>query len=92
MRRQGLQAALLHARMSYAFDHGCDLAMMVAEPTGSLDRTAQALFFDVTAENADQRCSMFLLPQNGQAVFSLSCSAIVRILENVFLQPLQKNS
>jgi len=23
MRRQGLQAALLHAPMSYAFDHGC---------------------------------------------------------------------
>jgi hypothetical protein len=60
--------------------------------TGSLDRTSQALFLDVTAENADQRCSTFLPPQNGQAVFSLSCSVIVRILENVFLQPLQKNS
>ncbi|PYT21716.1 MAG: hypothetical protein DMG57_37735 [Acidobacteria bacterium] len=30
MRRRGLQAALLEEHMRYAFDHGCDLAMMVA--------------------------------------------------------------
>jgi hypothetical protein len=52
----------------------------------------QALFFDVTAEKADQDCSTFLLPQCGQAIFSLSCRAMVKIFENVFLQPLQKNS
>ena len=37
LRRRGLQAALLHARMRYAFEHGCDLAMMVTQPgTSSL--------------------------------------------------------
>ena len=30
LRRRGLQAALLEEHMRYAFDHGCDLAMMVA--------------------------------------------------------------
>ena len=30
-RRRGLQAALLEERMRYAVEHGCDLAMMVAE-------------------------------------------------------------
>jgi len=51
-----------------------------------------ALFFEVTAEKADQRCSTLWLPQCGQVVFSLSCSAMVKIFENVFLQALQKNS
>ena len=31
MRRRGLQAALLEARMRYAFEHGYELAMMVTE-------------------------------------------------------------
>jgi hypothetical protein len=44
------------------------------------------------AENADQRCSTFWLPQCGQVTFSLSCSAMVKILEKVFLQAWQKNS
>lgn len=35
MRRRGLQGALLEARMRYAHDHGCDLAMMVAEAGAS---------------------------------------------------------
>jgi hypothetical protein len=43
----------------------------------------QALFFEVTAENADQRCSILLLPQCGQAI-SFSCSEIVKIFEKVF--------
>ena len=53
---------------------------------------SQALFFEVIAENADQRCSTFLLPQCGQAIFSLPCSAMVKTLEKGFLQALQKNS
>jgi len=57
-----------------------------------LGRWLQALFFDVTAEKADQRCSTFLLPQYGQEIFSLSCRAMVKIFENIFLQPWQKNS
>jgi len=51
-----------------------------------LGLSSQALFFEVTAEKADQRCSTLWLPQCGQVVFSLSCSAMVKIFENVFLQ------
>jgi GNAT superfamily N-acetyltransferase len=40
-RRRGLQAALLEARMQYAVEHGCDLAMMVAEPGSNSQRNAQ---------------------------------------------------
>jgi hypothetical protein len=45
-----------------------------------------ALFLEVMAVKADQPCSTFLLPQRGQTMFSFSCSATVRIFENVFLQ------
>ena len=31
MRRRGMQGALLAARMRYAYEHGCDVAMMVTE-------------------------------------------------------------
>jgi GNAT superfamily N-acetyltransferase len=41
LRRQGLQAALLEGRMRYAFDHGCDLAMMVAEAGSESQRNAE---------------------------------------------------
>ena len=41
LRRRGLQAALLHQRMCYAFDHGCDLAMMVAQPGSDSQRNAE---------------------------------------------------
>jgi GNAT superfamily N-acetyltransferase len=41
MRRRGLQAALLQERMRYAFDHGCDLAMMVAEAGSNSQRNAE---------------------------------------------------
>jgi GNAT superfamily N-acetyltransferase len=40
-RRRGLQAALLGARIRYACDHGCDLAMMVAEAGSNSQRNAQ---------------------------------------------------
>jgi hypothetical protein len=40
-RCRGLQAALLEARMRYASEHGCDLAMMVAEPGSNSQRNAQ---------------------------------------------------
>lgn len=41
LRRRGLQAALLQERMRYAFDHGCDLAMMVALPGSESQRNAE---------------------------------------------------
>jgi GNAT superfamily N-acetyltransferase len=47
MRRRGLQGALLRERMRYAFDHGCDLAMMVAEAGGESQRNAERKGFRI---------------------------------------------
>src|SRR5271166_1551713 len=47
MRRRGLQAALLRERMRYAFDHGCDLAMMVAEAGSDSQRNAERKGFQI---------------------------------------------
>ncbi len=47
LRRRGLQAALLHERMRYAAEHGCDLAMMVAEAGSNSQRNAERKGFRV---------------------------------------------
>jgi GNAT superfamily N-acetyltransferase len=47
MRRRGLQAALLEVRMRYAAEHGCDLAMMVAEAGSNSQRNAERKGFRV---------------------------------------------
>ena len=47
LRRRGLQAALLNERMHYAVDHGCDLAMMVAEAGSNSQRNAERKGFRV---------------------------------------------
>ena len=47
MRRRGLQSALLQERMRYAFNHGCDLAMMVAEAGGQSQRNAERKGFRI---------------------------------------------
>jgi GNAT superfamily N-acetyltransferase len=47
LRRRGLQAALLHERMRYAFDHGCDLAQMVALPGSDSQRNAERKGFRI---------------------------------------------
>jgi hypothetical protein len=47
LRRRGLQTALLHERMRYAFDHGCDLAMMVALPGSDSQRNAERKGFQI---------------------------------------------
>jgi len=47
LRRRGLQAALLEERMRYAFDHGCDLAMMVAAAGSESQRNAERKGFRV---------------------------------------------
>jgi GNAT superfamily N-acetyltransferase len=47
LRRRGLQAALLEARMRYAFEHGCDLAMMVAEAGSNSQRNAERKGFRI---------------------------------------------
>jgi GNAT superfamily N-acetyltransferase len=47
LRRHGLQTALLQERMRYAFDHGCDLAMMVAVPGSDSQRNAERKGFQI---------------------------------------------
>jgi GNAT superfamily N-acetyltransferase len=47
LRRRGLQSALLRARMRYAADHGCDLAMMVAWPGTESQRNAERQGFRI---------------------------------------------
>jgi GNAT superfamily N-acetyltransferase len=46
-RRRGLQTALLEERMRYAFDHQCDLAMMVALPGSDSQRNAERKGFRI---------------------------------------------
>jgi GNAT superfamily N-acetyltransferase len=47
LRCRGLQSALLQERMLYAFEHGCDLAMMVAEAGSNSQRNAERKGFRV---------------------------------------------
>jgi GNAT superfamily N-acetyltransferase len=47
LRKRGLQSALLEARMRCAFDHGCDLAMMVALPGSDSQRNAERKGFRI---------------------------------------------
>jgi GNAT superfamily N-acetyltransferase len=47
MRRHGLQAALLEARMRYAFEHACPLAMMVTEAGSQSQRNAERQGFRI---------------------------------------------
>jgi hypothetical protein len=59
LRHRGLQTALLHARMCYASTHGCDLAMLVAEPGSDSHRNAERKGFRV----AYTRTKWRLFPQ-----------------------------
>jgi GNAT superfamily N-acetyltransferase len=47
MRRRGLQAALLRERLQCAFEHGCDLAMMVAAAGSESQRNAERQGFHI---------------------------------------------
>ena len=47
LRRRGLQSALLEARLQYAHEHGCDLAMMVAEAGSNSQRNAERQGFRI---------------------------------------------
>jgi GNAT superfamily N-acetyltransferase len=57
LRRRGLQAALLDRRMRYAFDHGCDLAMMVAEAGSNSQRNAERKGFQIAYTRTKWRLS-----------------------------------
>ncbi len=47
LRRHGLQRALLRERMRYAFNTGCDIAMMVAQPGSDSQRNAERQGFHI---------------------------------------------
>jgi GNAT superfamily N-acetyltransferase len=47
MRRRGLQSALLQTRKRYAFEHGCDLLMMVTEAGSQSQRNAERAGFRI---------------------------------------------
>ena len=47
LRRNGLQTALLHERMRYAFEHSCDVAMIVAQPGSDSQRNAERKGFRI---------------------------------------------
>ncbi len=55
LRLRGLQSALLEQRMRYAFDQGCDLAMMVAEAGSNSQRNAERKGFQVAYTRAKWR-------------------------------------
>ncbi|MBI3210267.1 MAG: GNAT family N-acetyltransferase [Candidatus Solibacter usitatus] len=57
LRRRGLQAALLQERMRYAFEHGCDLAMMAAEAGSNSQRNAERKGFRVAYTRTKWRLS-----------------------------------
>jgi GNAT superfamily N-acetyltransferase len=57
LRRRGLQAALLQERLRYAFDHGCDLAMMVAEAGSNSQRNAERKGFKIAYTRIKWRLS-----------------------------------
>jgi GNAT superfamily N-acetyltransferase len=57
LRRRGLQAALLRERTRYAFDHGCDLAMMVAEAGSNSQRNAERMGFRIAYTRTKWRLS-----------------------------------
>ena len=58
MRRRGLQSALLEERMRYAVDHGCDLAMMVAEAGSESQRNAERKGFQIAYTRLKWRLSL----------------------------------
>jgi GNAT superfamily N-acetyltransferase len=57
MRRRGLQGALLRERMRYAFNHGCDLAMMVAAVGSDSQRNAERNGFRIAYTRLKWRLS-----------------------------------
>lgn len=57
LRRRGLHRALLDERMRYAFDHGCDLAMMVTEAGSDSQRNAENKGFRIAYTRTKWRLS-----------------------------------
>jgi len=66
LRRRGLQAALLDERMCYAFENGCDLAMMVAEAGSNSQRNAERRGFRIAYTRTKWRLVGYSAPQNAK--------------------------
>ena len=66
LRRHGLQAALLKERMRYAFEHGCDLAMMVAEAGSNSQRNAERQGFRIAYTRTKWRLPLLNSPNLAQ--------------------------
>ena len=66
LRRRGLQAALLEERMRYAFEHGCDLAMIVAEAGSNSQRNAARKGFRIAYTRTKWRLFGGSAPQNAE--------------------------
>jgi len=58
LRRRGLQGALFEARLRYAWEHGCDLAMMVAEAGSNSQRNAERQGFRIAYTRLKWRCEI----------------------------------
>jgi GNAT superfamily N-acetyltransferase len=56
-RKQGAQLALLDARLRYAAEHGCDVAMMGAEPGSASQRNAERQGFRIAYTRTKWRLS-----------------------------------
>jgi GNAT superfamily N-acetyltransferase len=67
MRRRGLQAALLEARKSYAFEHGYQLAMMVTEAGSQSQRNAERKGFRIAYTRTKWRLQSDLTTRIGHA-------------------------
>jgi GNAT superfamily N-acetyltransferase len=56
-RRQGVQRALLGARLRFAADRGCDIAMMCAAPGSASQRNAERHGFRIAYTRVKWRLS-----------------------------------
>lgn len=52
VRRMGLQSALLHTRLTYAAEHGCDLAMVQTTPGSASQRNVERFGFQIAYTKA----------------------------------------
>lgn len=76
MRRQGLQRALLRGRMRYALDHGCDLAMMVAEAGSNSQRNAEREGFRIAYTRTKWRLPPGICVSSGSPIrTAINCAS-----------------
>jgi GNAT superfamily N-acetyltransferase len=62
LRHRGLHQALLDERLRYAFERGCDLGMMAAEPGSNSQRNAQRKQFQIAYTRTKWRLAGHSLP------------------------------